>query len=360
MGLMMGFLGGVGKGVADVSKSYLDNEFEAMKAERIAEATSRLRLSEEATIRQRGKDDAAAERTRVDTKASELAAERAGGLMVPEAAASYEAMRATDPEGAQVGIDALKKAHAPTLDDRMLAEGKTTELARLQRDDITRADTKANTDADNARADRDLALREGNLDRANALNDIQVKTAKLAYERAVEEQKVPVAVDRQYKALSEAYNDTAKIIAKSRAEGSFNDVTAAPLLAEQAARAQKMAALMEPYTPAAARSATAGAGGGSKYNSDTGEVTVDGKVTATIAKGLKSREDVQAALAKSKPAPAKVVPKADDAQPVQPVVPRTGEEAALAAQGGATAADRIGWLLESVRDIRKKTNASVR
>lgn len=41
----------------------------------------------------------------------------------------------------------------------------------------------------------------------------------------------------------------------------------------------------------------------------------------------------------------------------KPYVPQTPEEARLSMQGGATAADRIGSIIDSVKDIRKKTGA---
>jgi len=41
----------------------------------------------------------------------------------------------------------------------------------------------------------------------------------------------------------------------------------------------------------------------------------------------------------------------------KPYVPQTPEEARLSMQGGATAADRIGSIIDSVKDVRKKTGA---
>ena len=298
MGLMMGFLGGVGKGVADVSKIYLDKEAEVDKAERIAEAASRIKMRDEETIRDRNKADAATERARIDTDATAIAAKRAGGLMVPEAIASYEATRATDPVGAQAGIDALKSAHAPTIQDRLLAKGDLSAVAADMRAERTADDARTDKSADNLRADKELALREKQFGQASQLSALQIKNAQLTYDRAVEEAKVPAAVSKTF----DAAKAEALALMKIEATAGFDATSEGgqKVVKRQAALADQMTRLMDPYLPDKVKAPASG--GGSKYNSDTGEVTVDGKVIATVPKGLKSREEIQAALAKTNPA----------------------------------------------------------
>ena len=95
MGLMMGFLGGVGKGVADVSKDYLANEFEAMKHERIAENASKIKMRDEETAYQREVARAPEKDARAVTSAkatargqSEFATEDLGNVQARDASNS--------------------------------------------------------------------------------------------------------------------------------------------------------------------------------------------------------------------------------------------------------------------------------
>ncbi len=59
----------------------------------------------------------------------------------------------------------------------------------------------------------------------------------------------------------------------------------------------------------------------------------------------------------AKPTPAAAATTSVPSVPAKPYVPQTPEEARLSMQGGATAADRIGSIIDSVKDVRKKTGA---
>ena len=126
MGILEGMVSGAGEALQNVG---LQGVAAAIQAERDARL-SELRLSEEATIRQRGKDDAAAERARVETEAKRNAEQR-GGLIA-------ERQGLDDPEyrgDENPGYNVQKGQAAPTSRDYMKAQGKYTEIANLEEKD---------------------------------------------------------------------------------------------------------------------------------------------------------------------------------------------------------------------------------
>ena len=127
--------------------------------------------------------------------------------------------------------------------------GRQAELDQNREDLI-----KTGSDPKALAATKNLALAK-DIDHGAALRDIQVKAAQLTYDRAVEENKMPVAVDRQYKALAAVYEAKTKTIDSAMANGTFapESDSAKQLLGTQAAVAKQMADLMKPYTPKAAQ-----------------------------------------------------------------------------------------------------------
>ena len=290
MGLMMGFLGGVGKGVADVSKIYLDKEAEVDKAERIAEATSRLRLGEEQTIRDRNKADAVTERARIETDARGFA-EKRGGMMA--ANAGLDDVNYRGDEG--VGINVQKGQSEPTVRDRLMASGKYEAVAADERADKTATQHVKERAEDVRFKEAELKLRQASEGRLAKSADLDTALKQIALDntkrvQVLREEFAAAAPERRAKINEEIQLITGKDNDKFMPvpiKDDMDNVSGYKIFDTKAGRFVEQ---------------NAGAGGGSKYNDATGEVTVDGKVTATIAKGLKSREEVQAALAKSKPA----------------------------------------------------------
>lgn len=107
MGILEGMVAGAGEALQNVG---LQGVAAAIQAERDARM-SELRLSEEATIRQRGKDDAAAERGRVADYSKPIM-----GQATPAATAVAESGGANDPNAPdeQYSSDVQKISRAPT------------------------------------------------------------------------------------------------------------------------------------------------------------------------------------------------------------------------------------------------------
>jgi len=107
---------------------------------------------------------------------------------------------------------------------------------------------------------RNFAQREATLAQGGELRKVQLQTAQMAYNRAVDENKMPAAVDKEYKSLAENYRDKTKTIDTAKVEGSLTPEGEAALRAEQSAIANRMSQLMNPYLPEGLREKP-GAGG---------------------------------------------------------------------------------------------------
>ena len=265
MGILEGMVAGAGEALQNVG---LQGVAAAIQAERDARM-SELRLAEEATIRQRGKDDAAAERGRVETEAAEIAGRRK--VTPPDVEAQTDASAialhsaqaaGTLPPGALetglIGLSQYATERAvpdarPTARDRMQAQGKHTEVANLQEKDIdnARADeaqaaASENTRLDNLRADRQVAIQEGNLDRANTLADKQLEMTQLQIDQARDAGKIPAAVALQIKTKQSELDGVIRDINAARKTGMPVDKDA---LNEKTVLVDEITRLITPYMP---------------------------------------------------------------------------------------------------------------
>lgn len=137
MGLLMGAIAGAAGAVEETTKYALRAMMDEEKAKRIAEYGSSLKSDEDLTTRARNKDDAATERTRVQTEAQVMADKR-GGLLSQSATDAYNKLAETDPEGARLGLEAVESAKAgggyaqePTTRDMLLAQGDIKSIAAM-------------------------------------------------------------------------------------------------------------------------------------------------------------------------------------------------------------------------------------
>lgn len=160
---LIGFAGGVGKGMAVVAEKAIDDEYSRMKEERIAE--NALRMDE--TKRSRDLAGAATERARVETDATTIAGRRK--VTPPDVAAQTDASAIALEKAYEAGTipDSVKQqgliglseyatnAAVPntkvTARDRLQAQGKHEELARLEQRDNEHAAAMDDKAADNTR-----------------------------------------------------------------------------------------------------------------------------------------------------------------------------------------------------------------
>ena len=301
MGILEGMVAGAGEALQNVG---LQGVAAAIQAERDARL-SELRLSEEATIRQRGKDDAAAERTRVETEAADIASRRK--VTPPDVEAQTDASAialhsaqaaGTLPPGAlETGLIGLSKYATdravpdarPTARDRMQAQGKHTEVANLQEKDVdnARADdaqmtASENTRLDNLRADRQLAVSEGNLERANMLADKQLEMTQLQIDQARDAGKIPAAVALQIKTKQSELDGVIRDINAARKTGMPVDKAA---LDEKAVLVDEITRLITPYMPKGDGAATTPAAAAT-YEYRDGKLVKAGSAAAAPKPGL--------------------------------------------------------------------------
>lgn len=190
MSILEGMVAGAGEALQNVG---LQGVAAAIQAERDARLLE-IRLSEEATIRQRGKDDAAAERTRVETEAADIASRRK--VTPPDVEAQTDASAialhsaqaaGTLPPGAlETGLIGLSKYATdravpdarPTARDRMQAQGKHTEVANLQEKDVdnARADEARISNDEKWRATHEETARHNKVVESRAAEALQLKT----------------------------------------------------------------------------------------------------------------------------------------------------------------------------------------
>jgi len=151
MGLMGG-LAGMGAAIESSAGFALRSAIEEEKALRIAENTSRLRMSEDTQIRERNKADAATERDRIRTEATGMAEKRTG-IMASGAGLDDAGYRGD--EG--IGVNVQKGQATPTTRDFAMAKGDYTGVMADERADKTLALSREDKLSDNARLDKQFA-----------------------------------------------------------------------------------------------------------------------------------------------------------------------------------------------------------
>lgn len=203
----------------------------------LAEDIARLQTEKEMRVSEH-QDKLARSRAEwdVDTlgeKRNKLAAEGAG--LMAQARLDVE----SKPENVQAGIDAK------------IRSGEAETAAYLKKWGANSMEEAKRKEA-----------RAGHIDDGAALRSIQVKTAQLAYDRAVDEAKIPASVMKSFDAKREAFKSGEQALAKSMAEGNFDEKSAGvqALLAKQDTLAADMAALMKPYMPKGEKSVDPGGG----------------------------------------------------------------------------------------------------
>lgn len=144
---LIGFVGGVGKGMAAVAEKAIDDEYSRMKEERIAE--NALRMDE--IKRSRDVAGAATERTRIEGEAQGMADKDSAGL-ISSARDQYanSTLSETDKAAGLAAVDAAESGgaykRAPTNAERLQAKG-----------DYTGAENVKNLERDNSRLDSTFA-----------------------------------------------------------------------------------------------------------------------------------------------------------------------------------------------------------
>lgn len=175
----MGLMGAVGAGLAEaggaaaqIGFAQVRSAIEEDRAARLAELQSQIKMRDDQTVRGRNVADAATERGRVETDAAAIAGQRK--VTPPDVAAQTDASAialqeaqnaGTLPPGAhETGLIGLSKyatdAAVPdskvTARDRLQAQGKHEELARLEQRDNEHAAAMDDKATDNTRLDTAL------------------------------------------------------------------------------------------------------------------------------------------------------------------------------------------------------------
>lgn len=263
-GFLEKFAHGFAGGAADV----IDFQMKQDAVEKAATAAEERRFQ----LEQR-RDELARQRNReVVSRAGELA--NAGRNANLDQAAEIYRKSGMSEADIQAGLGAVDEARktpdAPTADHLVQAAGEMGFLSPM--DTVARADKKEQTDyargqdeITNKRADEkfqfdkettkaELGLRRQQLSQSAALNNLQVKAAKLAFERAQDEAKIPPAVEKQYKVLAAEYENKSKVVDSAIAKGEFDaEGMGSKLIEQQAAIALKMQDLLAPYMPASSK-----------------------------------------------------------------------------------------------------------
>lgn len=299
----MGLLGAIGSGLAEAGGAGAKIGMEQIRAAIEADRDARLnemRSNADLQTRARNKADAAEERGRVATEAGKIAEQR-GGLI--SANAGLDDANYRGDEG--IGVNVQKGQQTPGARDFLAAQGDYRSVANLEEKD---ADNRRQAERDKTSkeiSDRDFGLREKQLAQGSQLAAIQVKTAQLAYDRAVEEKKIPVSVAKSFDAAKAQYHDLLTI--SSKADFDPASETGKRVLSEQAAVSKRMADLMTPYLPEGMKAEKPEAGGpppvaervvGKVYASPRGDVEWTGS-------GWKPAAAAKPAAAQPEPAKAR-------------------------------------------------------
>lgn len=194
----MGLMNALGAGFEVASKvggesaqHYLTSQIEADRQARLLELQSSYRTTEKIAEEDRAVARADTERTRQDAKAGALAAERAA----PQISSGRAALEAADaagtlPEGVLreglMGLGSYKPV--PTYGERLLAEGKTTEAARLAESDEAQTRQAGRDKVADDKDARDLKLREKQETRLAgvAADDARLKKIQIGQAEEVE------------------------------------------------------------------------------------------------------------------------------------------------------------------------------
>lgn len=241
----MGLLGAVGAGLAEAGGAAAKIGMEQIRAAIEADRDARLnemRSNADLTTRARNKADAAEERGRVATEAGRMAEQR-GGLI--SANAGLDDVNYRGDEG--VGVNVQKGQQTPGARDFLAAQGDYRSVANLEEKDADNKRQDARDKVSAEHSDRDYKLREKQFAQGSQMAALQVKTAQLAYDRAVEEKKIPVSVAKSFDAAKSQYHDLLTI--SSKADFDPASETGKRVLSEQAAVSKRMADLMTPYLP---------------------------------------------------------------------------------------------------------------
>jgi len=388
MGILEGMAVGAGEALQNVGLQGVAAAIQRDRDERMSE----LRLAEEATIRQRGKDDAAAERGRVADYSKPIM-----GQVTPAATAIAESGGANDPNAPdeQYSSDVQKVSRAPTAREaqqRASAAGDLKSAETFGKDadrqeDNVRGDAKQKSDDAKWKATHEETVRfhTASIKQQAAQLGLKAKEAKdfeatvdsymtnksqyemLRAEKGGDPDLIAAAKQgmeadalklKQYRVDVGDTSDFAKRLNLSATLTSLNktidDVSADPAtIAKAKAARDSVIEQMAALTSVKGGDETGGKSAGviPPLAERTVGMIVDGP-NGPMRWAGKGWEPVKAGDKPAAPAPAAV--------PAAPYVPRTEEEARLAAQGGATAGDRISGIMNSVRAIREKTGADRR
>lgn len=253
---LVGGVGGFGQGIAEVDQQKMKEKSKLREMYAAEQIREQMRVEAEKRADERIKS----RNLEVENKAGEYAKERGTGLL-RGAMSAYESIADTDPEGAKLGIDAARKADSEglyaqevTREDRLRAMRETGQLDPIKGLDLERQQSQDEKKAErdekaDEREDRSLDIQERNARNSAAMNAIQYKVAKLAYERAELEAKIPPAVAKKYGTLESEYKGITTALNKAMAEGTYDAATAAPLLARQQELTESMNSLLDDYLP---------------------------------------------------------------------------------------------------------------
>lgn len=264
---LAGGVKGLGQGMVEVDRRRAEEESYTNRLE--AAESIRARYAEQAELR--AEERAATKAGKVESRASEIANQGGKGL-ISQANSQYEKLKATDPEGARLGLEAVRQAEADgayaqevTSKHRLQAMRETGAIdpktgltldieGERHAENLVKSadDTAYSREQDkksNARADADLDLRRQQVRQSAATNAIQHKVARLAYDQAVSASKIPPAVKLRYESLDESLKAVTKSIMDAKAKGEFDDKQGADLVARQTELVAAQERLLSPYLP---------------------------------------------------------------------------------------------------------------
>lgn len=271
----MGILGAaLAGGAAGIGRAMSENARLQMAEEsdmRRLEGAAKIRAYYAEQAIERARERAAQEAAQVETTAGEIAGKR-GLLNAAGATSAYEKLAATDPEGAKLGLEAVRNAEAgglykqePTTDDRYQAArgmgiidtARAIDIERSQentdynrtKDEEKTAYKKEQDALDNKRKDKELTLLERSSNQAAAQNKMELKLTKIKLDQAMQEQKIPPAVKAKLAVLEKSASLIEKTLYEQAGNMTGTEEGTRQLLIEQRSVTEQMNALLEPYMP---------------------------------------------------------------------------------------------------------------
>jgi len=257
MSLLGGLLAGVGqdaKGTMDTLYHTENMAEEDARQIRLKEAAAKILEQAEIRKEQRG-DERRIKQQEEIMAGARGAAEARGQAALNPAEETYRQAGLLGNAAVQQGLkEAREREGAMTNDDILNTRvklgydnpDKAIDNERQKRQDSIQEKRYA---ADDAHKAAELKLRERELSRNAQLNDIQYKAAKLNYERALDENKIPAAVSKRYATLDAEMKSLNQTMNTLTGKGELTPEGGKELLTKQAEIVKEMNRLTDPYMP---------------------------------------------------------------------------------------------------------------